>query len=772
MAEPLEYPVSIPGIDEVLDKFREWSTLTLTLDEAMAKLDGRNLSIGKLTKAVEGQAAAQGKAKKATVDQSEAIELMASRAEMSATTLESAGRSQELLIKIGGQYAEILRETGTAQSELMKAWQAGLSPAENSARKLVQLTAKTEEATLKTTAARVAVGELSDRLEDQVRRQDENTRGNNKLSRSLTYLIHEQTDALQTTQVLTTAYSMQRKQLDAVETAMSALNIPGADLAERAKHMADAFETATESMTPAQTSMLKVGLAVGTVGAAAGALVLGIGALGAAIVGIVSQADEWNDELVRVGEGLDETSAKSIYLANDALGGVKLGMESVGVAIASTFAPMVRDAGVRLTAMGLAAVDGWNNIAGGGPILEQMTRLVAEGFVGALTMIPKAMLSVGDATVQLAQALHLPFSDALADAVSGMVEDLNSFEADQVDGVAAALKMLGNDAIKPLIAASDDYMVRAESMIGAIGRQRMAAKALADTQKAEAIPAMRETALAIGEATAAFAPFTGAVQELTSYEFTSFSDELKQSAASAEAIQDNLKSAASAISDTAGNAYSMVNSISRAVTGLDLAALFRAQGPDAGKALVDGLMTALEDAPALVGGIAEALIGGVKELAADAGALADLSVGVVEAIAEALPELAKEMPALASALIEALVPEIPTLVAEIVKMSPEIGAAIGFGLAEVILEALGLDKQAAQLDEVYRVGGAEFKARTQAPDKPLAQQGPTSSDRALMLTLDDMQRALVKHGQVLDSFRDSITYLFQSLTLKGALTRK
>ena len=92
-------------------------------------------------------------------------------------------------------------------------------------------------------------------------------------------------------------------------------------------------------------------------------------------------------------------------------------------------------------------------------------------------------------------------------------------------------------AIKPLIAASDAYIDRAEKMTGAIGRQREAAKALADTQKADAIPAMRETTTSIEQATAAFVPFTAALDDVAHYEFSTFSEEIEQAAANADAVR-------------------------------------------------------------------------------------------------------------------------------------------------------------------------------------------------------------------------------------------
>lgn len=212
MAEPLEYPVTAPGFDALLDQLRIGEVYAKAFDAAMGRLNPVLKMLADGSKVFETQAKAMGdaigkqaaqaaKAAKTSEEQAAALEKMASQAEMAAKRLGLQDEAAAHAVKIGTQYASILRETGSAQSELMKAWIKGLSPAENTARALVTLSAKSKDATIASHAAANAVGELTAKFEDQYRRQLTNVGGQNKLSRSLSELMDQQRHAITVGQV-------------------------------------------------------------------------------------------------------------------------------------------------------------------------------------------------------------------------------------------------------------------------------------------------------------------------------------------------------------------------------------------------------------------------------------------------------------------------------------------------------------------------------------------------------------------------------------------
>jgi len=179
--------------------------VTAATSQARAEAAAHSKTLAALTDQIEAAAKASEKkskqdkegstsgrkSKETDEERAEALKKLADAAALTSTRLEAQGRSQEVLAKIGSQYAAILRETGQANSDLEKAWRAGLSPAENSARKLVELAAASDDARLKTEAFQIATGELSARMADQIRRQDTNVGSQNKLSRSLSELLDE-----------------------------------------------------------------------------------------------------------------------------------------------------------------------------------------------------------------------------------------------------------------------------------------------------------------------------------------------------------------------------------------------------------------------------------------------------------------------------------------------------------------------------------------------------------------------------------------------------
>lgn len=379
--------------------------------------------VSKLAVKVDALASKQEKANERTkkktqtdAEQAEALKRLADQAELTASRMGASGRSQELLIKIGGQYASILRETGQANSDLEKTWRAGLSPAENSARKLVELAAASDDARLKTEAYQIATGELSDRMADQIRRQDTNVGSQNKLSRSLSELIdelkaaqkgtlavavaqaeqaetsahvalelrklafetndaeketeqykatvgalqkrmealtiQEQTNKL-ATEKSAEAYGQSKQRLDALETAMTALGIPGANLVQKGKEIADSLETMSEKGKKGETQLLKIAIA-------GGVAVASIAAVSAGFVAATAKAAEWDGELAKVGLNVDKLSNQQLKNNAAALEAVVVSGKALGVSLAQDVGDSVAYVAEGFTILNLALRDGWS----------------------------------------------------------------------------------------------------------------------------------------------------------------------------------------------------------------------------------------------------------------------------------------------------------------------------------------------------------------------------------------------------------------------------
>lgn len=405
-------------IDKMKASATEMSRAILNANEAAAKSAER--SADRQTAAADAAArkseAAAKRAAEAERKQREELARLADQAELTATRLAANGRSQELLIKIGGQYATILREAGQAGSELEKTWRAGLSPAENSARKLVELSAKLDDVKLSSEAAAIATGELSDRMADQIRRQDTNVGSQNKLSRSLSELIDELKTAQKSTLAVALvqaqqaessaqvtlelrklafetndadkeseqykntvaalqkrieglsiqeqkaklateqsaeAYGQSKQRLDALETAMSALGIPGANLVQRGKEIADSLETMSEKGKKGETQLLKI--AIG-----AGIAIASVAALAAGFVAVTAKAAEWDAELGKVGLQLDKMSSQRLKDNAAALQSVVTSGQALAVSLASVVGPGVAYVADGFTILNLALRDGWS----------------------------------------------------------------------------------------------------------------------------------------------------------------------------------------------------------------------------------------------------------------------------------------------------------------------------------------------------------------------------------------------------------------------------
>lgn len=410
------------GFEQKLSDLEDQNAALRVAIEARAKADEEAAKRGKRSKQTDEERAA-------------ALKMLADQAELTASRMNATGRSQELLIKIGGQYASILRETGSANSDLMQAWRAGLSPAENSARKLVELAAASDDARLKTEAYQLATGELSDRMADQIRRQDTNVGSQNKLSRSLSELIDElkaaqkgslavavaqaqqaETSAhvalelrklafetsdadKETAQYKTTvgalqkrmesltiqeqanklateqtaeAYGQSKQRLDALETAMSALGIPGADLVQRGKQIADSLETMSEKGKKGETQLLKIAIA-------GGVTVASIAAVSAGFAAATANAAEWDDELAKVGLNVDKLSHQKLKDNAASLEAVMVSGKALGVSLAQDVGGAVAYVADGFTILNLALRDGWSkDLPAYGAETEKLNRRLAD----------------------------------------------------------------------------------------------------------------------------------------------------------------------------------------------------------------------------------------------------------------------------------------------------------------------------------------------------------------------------------------------------------
>lgn len=368
---------SLSEVFRILEQQTKQNAATMgALDAAMTKIDA-------LT---QKQVASSTKQVKVTEDIAKAS-ILASKSVSGLSSIYSLNeRSTETLTRISQQYSDILKETGQRGSELEKAWRQGLSPAEKTALKIAELGSKYAYAGTESKALGAAVTELGKRLEDQQRRADTNVGSQNKLSRSLSELMDEANNARLMVGALNAAglselnktATATKQRLDAVETAMSALSIPGADLVARGRGIADAFETMTEFGGKWGTVALAGGVAIGTVTAAVGTATIAIAGLTAAVLANSAAADEWNDDLKKLDVGLTGLAEQRIDRAAASIDAMGSAAKRAGVAIAYSMAPDVQNLATTIVAAELAVTDLWNQFAEGGPILGRVRTWIVD----------------------------------------------------------------------------------------------------------------------------------------------------------------------------------------------------------------------------------------------------------------------------------------------------------------------------------------------------------------------------------------------------------
>lgn len=605
MPEPIVYDIRAPGLEQIIDLMGLATSGAAKMEASIASLANAARAFSAAQKTAQTEQARQQDAsvkaasaaeraaqkaqaaaeKKAAADKraAEATEEAAARAELAASRLGKEGsRAYELLIKVGGEYGQMLRDGALENKELTKAWMHGLGPAERTALNLVKVSAATDDASAKTLAFGVSVDNATKRLEDQIRRQDENVGQNNKLSRSLSQMMKEQTDAISLAIVYTdqvgantaalrasaAQYDENAKKLDSLEKAMQSLGVPGAGLVGAAKNINESLKGMAESGSPAQASLLKLGLAVGAVGAAGTAAVAGIAAIGAAIVGVTSQAADWNAELKSVGLSIEQAPLERYAASISAVGNVA---KAMGVQVASVFGPAIETAATRVAALGLAGIDAFKNLGKGEDVMTRLARVAATVLVEAFTLPITALRKM---TAEFAGPMkwleNMPGTVGTAAKALGMMgtavtaagSGIDAWKTEQVDGVTAALKMLANDAMAPLIAVTNDYMGAAEKLVTKQAAVATAARATTAAVQEQTV-AMRASMTVIGE------DVPRAFQQAQDATGGISDDMIKRSNDAANAIAANMAAAAergraswsgtfSSIGDSAGKVANLV----------------------------------------------------------------------------------------------------------------------------------------------------------------------------------------------------------------------
>lgn len=748
-------------------------------------------------KAAARKAEAAEKARKKAEEEAAALEEMADRAEMAASKMATSGsRTYNLLIKVGGEYAQMLRDGVKENDDLYKSWLKGLAPAERSALVMVKAAAATDDLKLASRAASVATSNLSEMIEDQARRAEMNVGSQNKLSRSLSELIDElkaaqkgtlavavaqaqsaetaddvamamrklafetndadkegteykrtlaamqarmeglkieETEAKRATEALAEAYGKQKQRLDALETAMDSLSIPGASLVTRFKQMSDSLETMSEHGSKTQANLLKTSIAIGAVGMAGAAAVAGVAALGAAVVSVAAQADEWNEELGKLGLKLDAMGTGQVDRAAAAIDAVGAAAKAAGVAMAQQLSPEIEEAATRAVALGLAAVDMFTNLDKGGGVIEHLAKMLSQVLVSALTSPLRAAQLVIESINDLSSAVGINIGP-MQDAAETVDRLLSEFEDDQVNGVTAALSMMAREGLEPLIAASDDYMGKAAQLVKrqeavnrasrdstkALEDQAKAARKLAEAQAkasskdmADALRidhelrqalieddrARAEAAKQVAEAQAKAADTSRLAMAQALAEQYEYNEALVAAEAAAieweQAVKDSrqtmgetmvefgqwMQQTLSPVGDFLGGVYaagaSLVDTVIQQATGVNLWSLLLEHGADAGDVLQAALLDI--DFESLMAGMAEGFIGVLATLNNPA-----IWTSMIDGMAAAIGTLGESagpmIGDLALTIITALVDAMPTMIPALI----DAGISIAVGLIEAI----------------------------------------------------------------------------------------
>lgn len=260
--------------------------------------------------------------------------------------------------------------------------------------------------------------------------------------------------------------------LDATTRSSDAAKKAMSELGERGKEAA--AKASAGEWRNLEDSIGKVAK-VGAIGAVA------IGAIGAAMIGAAAHAADWNEELKKVNLAI---ASGPLEKASASIGTIGTSFKAAAVTLVGEFSPQITEAGTRVTALGLAAVDAFNNLGSGEKVMDRIATFASQILTSAFTSPIRAVLALGDAM----GTSYIP-------GFAAIERSLSEWEDDNVVDVTAALKQMGSDALEPLVAVTGDYMGRARELVTRQTAVNQAARQGAKDQQ-QLAEEMRRTAVA------------------------------------------------------------------------------------------------------------------------------------------------------------------------------------------------------------------------------------------------------------------------------------
>ena len=287
------------------------------------------------------------------------------------------------------------------------------------------------------------------------------------------------------------------KRLDSIGKAMDAIRLPGAGLFRSVKDINESMKDMAEQGDTTHLRLLKLGIGVGALVAAALAATASVVAVTAAIVKAAFSAAQLNKELEPFRKRgffrISDSDTRQIETVRASFDALKATMKALIRDIGAKLAPQIQYMTTLFVALGLAAIDAWNGVGTGNDVMQKLAeysaRVLTEALflpVTAVAKLGEAFAELGDVTVKLGPTAKnaigalIPGAQAAMSAIEGMGAGAKEFsrivegwKADQADAVTAALKMMARDGMEPLKAVTRDYMGEAQRLVkvqGAITR--------------------------------------------------------------------------------------------------------------------------------------------------------------------------------------------------------------------------------------------------------------------------------------------------------------
>lgn len=260
--------------------------------------------------------------------------------ELDSSQYEAAMRRAEAVTE---RYAEVAVEAQRGNKEIEKAFMRTLTAADRTALTLGKLNMVTNQ----NGRATIAYQQTVDALTRSIIAQET---GSKRFTAAMDAMAETAKSAKKAQEDLAKGFGESKKRADALETALSALRIPGADLVQQYKQMQDAAQNAAEVGGQEEVSLLKRRVAYAAVAAA----VIG---LGAGLVSAAVKAAEWNKELKDVGLQLDAQSTKNLADNKSALDATAASTKALAVSMVDTFSPGIERVSRGLSVMALRLRD-------------------------------------------------------------------------------------------------------------------------------------------------------------------------------------------------------------------------------------------------------------------------------------------------------------------------------------------------------------------------------------------------------------------------------